>query len=138
MYHRPVPLFLTQLRTNLPVHLIGIWDNGPAHRGEAIRTYLKTANLNLRLVALPAYSPDFNADEAIWDWVREEVTANTCFGTKVKVQDKVGGFFVGLAQRKTDVQQRCRTTLQAQADKLSVAGGQPTTSVHVDFTLVSV
>jgi transposase len=131
-------LFLTQLRTNHPEHLIVIWDNGPAHRGEAIRTYLKTANLNLRLVALPAYSPDFNADEAIWDWVREEVTANTCFGTKVKVQDKVGGFFVGLAQRKTEVQQRCRTTLQAQADKLSVAGGQPTPSVHVDFTLVSV
>ena len=31
-------------------------------------------NLHLRLVALPAYSPDFNADEAVWDWAREEVT----------------------------------------------------------------
>ena len=132
-------LFLTQLRTNHPEHLIVIWDNGPAHRGEAIRTYLTTPNLNLRLVALPAYSPDFNADEAIWDWVRDEVTANTCFGTKAKVHDKVDAFLAGLAQRKTEVQQRCRTTLQAQADKLFVADGPvPAPSDHVDFTLASV
>jgi len=25
-------------------------------------------------VALPTYSPDFNGDEAIWDWAREDVT----------------------------------------------------------------
>ena len=58
-----------------------------------IRTYLTTPDLNLRLIALPAYSPDFNADEAIWDWAREEVTANSCLGTKAKVQEKVSQFF---------------------------------------------
>ena len=36
--------------------------------------------------ALPGYSPDFNADEAIWGWVREEVTGNLCLGTKGAVQ----------------------------------------------------
>ena len=59
-----------------------IWDNGPAHRGEAIRSYLTTPDLQVRLVALPAYSPDFNADEAVWDWAREEVTANELPGNK--------------------------------------------------------
>ena len=78
--------------------MIVIWDNGPAHYGDAIRDYLKTPDLNLRLVPLPGYSPDFNADEAIWDWVREEVTANLCLGTKAKVQEKVGRFFSGLCQ----------------------------------------
>ena len=43
-----------------------IWDNAPAHRREALREYLRTADLNLRLVNLPGYSPDFKADEAIW------------------------------------------------------------------------
>ena len=62
-----------------------IWDNSPAHRGPEIREYLTTPDLKLRLVALPAYSPDLNPDEAVWDWVREEVTANTCFGTAAKV-----------------------------------------------------
>ena len=27
---------------------------------------------------LPGYSPDFNADEAVWGWAREEVTGNLC------------------------------------------------------------
>ena len=43
-----------------------IWDNSPAHRGDVLRAYLATPDLNLRLVNLPNYSPDFNADEAIW------------------------------------------------------------------------
>ena len=50
--------------------------------------YLTTPDLQLRLVALPAYSPDLNADEAVWDWAREEVTANECLGTS-KVQEKM-------------------------------------------------
>ena len=58
--------FLQQLRANHPGPLVVIWDNGPAHRGAAIRSYLATPDLHLRLVALPAYSPDFNADEAVW------------------------------------------------------------------------
>ena len=80
-----------------------IWDNGPAHRGAAIRSYLTTPDLHLRLVALPAYSPDFNADEAVWDWAREEVTANECHGTKAKVQEKMNQFFGGLIHRKDEV-----------------------------------
>jgi transposase len=132
-------MFLQQLRQNHAAPLIVIWDNGPAHRGDAIRTYLGTPGLNLRLVPLPAYSPDFNADEAIWDWVRDEVTANTCLGTKAKVQEKVDAFFARLVERRADVQRRCRTALQTQADALASGAGrlvpQP---VHVDLTLVSV
>ena len=83
-----------------------------------MREYLKTPDLQLRLVALPAYSPDFNPDEAIWAWVREEVTADTCFGTAAKVREKVDAFFAGLAERASEVQHRCRRDLQAQADAL--------------------
>ncbi len=43
-----------------------IWDNAPAHRGDAIGAYLTMPSLNLRLVNLPSDSLDFNADEAIW------------------------------------------------------------------------
>ncbi len=57
-----------------------VWDNAPAHRGEALREYLRTADLNLRLVNLPAYSPDFNANEPIWGWAREEATGNLYLG----------------------------------------------------------
>ena len=93
---RDLHRLLQQLRANHPGPLVVIWDNGPAHRGAAIRSYLTTPDLHLRLVALPAYSPDFNADEAVWDWAREEVTANECHGTKAKVQEKMNQFFGGL------------------------------------------
>jgi len=131
--------FLQQLRGNHPGPLVVIWDNGPAHRGEAIRNYLSTPDLQLRLVALPAYSPDFNADEAIWDWAREEVTANECLRTKAKVREKINEFFGGLAHRKDEVRRRCRTLLQARADALMMTATMPLPSLaNVDPTLALV
>ena len=103
-----------------------------------MREYLATPELNLRLVALPGYSPDFNPDEAIWDWVREEVTANTCFGTAAKVREKVDAFFAGLAERTAEVKQRCRRELQAQADALAGSQSVCAQTKHVDLTLESV
>jgi transposase len=111
--------FLQQLRAHHAEPLSIIWDNGPAHGGEALRTFLATPDVRLRLVRLPAYSPDFNPDEAIWGWIREEVTANTCFGTRAKVQAHVGQFFRDIVQRTDEVKRRCRRTLQAQADALA-------------------
>jgi transposase len=113
--------FLKQLRAKYTQPLIVIWDNGPMHRGPAIQEYLATPGLNLRLIALPAYSPDFNPDEAIWEWAREEVTANTCLGTAAKVRESLDRFFAGLAERMAEVKQRCRRELQAQADALMAA-----------------
>jgi transposase len=110
--------FLKQVRDHHTEPLIIIWDNGPAHRGPELRAWLTTPNLHMRLVPLPAYSPDFNADEAVWDWVREEATANICFGTKTKVQETVDTFFTQLACRTDEVKSRCRTRLQSRADEL--------------------
>ena len=62
--------FLMQLKEKHPGPLTVIWDNAPAHRGEAVREYLRPPGLGLRLVNLPGYSPDFNADEAVWGWAR--------------------------------------------------------------------
>lgn len=110
--------FLKQLREHHLEPLIIIWDNGPAHRGPEMREYLTTPDLKLRLVALPGYSPDFNPDEALWDWIREDVTANTCFGKAAKVREHVDAFFAGMAQRVDEVKQRCRRELQVLADQL--------------------
>ena len=94
-----------------------IWDNSPAHRGEAVREYLRTPGLNLRLMNLPGYSPDFKADEALWGWAREEATGNLCLGTKALVQEKVGNFLEGLVQ-KEEVKRLCHTLLQSKAEVL--------------------
>ena len=67
------------------------------------------------------YSPDSNPDEAIWEWAREEVTANTCFGTAAKVREHLDRFFAWLAERAAEVQQHCCRELQARADALMAA-----------------
>ena len=131
--------FLRHLRAKHSESLIVIWDNGPAHGGEALRQYLTTPDLKLRLVKLPAYSPDYNADEPIWAWAREEVTRNTCLGSKAKVREKVGAFFEGLAKRTDEVKSRCRTALQAQGDAPSQATPQlPSQPDHAVPTLALV
>ena len=147
--------FLRQLREQHAGPLTVIWDNSPAHRGDILRAYLATTGLRLRLVnpvsstvqALPGYSPDFNADEAIWNWVRHEVTANPvsstgqalCLGAKSAVQEKVNNFFTQLAGRQAEVKQRCRTVLQTRAEGLlGKAYADPRRPTNVDSTLLSV
>ena len=49
---------------------------------------------------------------------REEATGNLCLGTRAAVQKRVGNFLAGLASRKDEVRQRCRTTLQSRAEAL--------------------
>ena len=131
--------FLKQLRDKHAGPLNVIWDNAPAHRGDAMRAYLATPGLRLRLVSLPGYSPDFNAAEAIWDWARDEVTANLCLGTKAAVQEKLGLFFAQLAYRTEEVSHRCQTALQARAeDLLRDAQASSYRTIHVDPTLALV
>ena len=81
-----VPLALGEAHFRADAELRGKWvlkgepalvDSTSPRRGEAVREYLRTSGFGIRLVNLPGYSPDFNADEAIWGWVREEATG-TC------------------------------------------------------------
>lgn len=122
--------FLRQLRASHVGPLVVIWDNGPAHGGDAVRDYLATPALALRLVRLPAYSPGFNPDEAIWAWAREEVTANTCLGSKAKVQEGLARFFAGLADRTAEVRPRCRRTPQTLAEAVALESHQA--ALHTD------
>ena len=137
------PAFLMQLRGKHLGPLKAVRDNAPAHRGEAVREYLRTPGLNLRLVNLPGYSPDFNADEAIWGWVRAEATGNLCLGSKAAVRERVGNFLSGLVSRKDAVRRRCRTVLQSKAEALvrdsrpdSPAPGKCTS--HLGLSLVAI
>ena len=120
-------------RQTCPLHQRAIARNGPPPTdrrcitGTAARTIIgasfapvpqRAPGLGMRLVNLPGYSPDFNADEAIWGWVREAATGSLCLGTKALVQGRVSGFLAGLAGRKDEVKWRCRTVLQSREESL--------------------
>ncbi len=66
-----------------------------------MREYLRTPELELRLVNLPGYSPDCNADEAIWGWAREEATGNLCLGSRAAVQRGSANSWPGCPAGKT-------------------------------------
>ena len=61
-------------------------------------------------------SPDFNPDEAI-GWIREEVTANPCFGPKAKVSS-IRPVSSATSPTTDEVKRRCRRTA-SQADALA-------------------
>ena len=130
------------MRERHPGPLSVIWDNAPAHRGEAVREYLRTPGLGLRLMNLPGYSPDFNADEAIWGWAREEATGNQCLGSKVKVQERVGSFLAGLKSRRDEVKRRRphRPAIKGQKSPATLAArfhANPKCTSHLGFGLAS-
>ena len=131
--------FLSRLREGHPEPLAVFWDNAPAHRGETLREYLRTPGLGLGLVNLPGYSPDFNADEAVWGWVRQEVTGDLCLGTKALMRERVGDSLASLAIRKAEVRRSCRTVLQSRAAGLARASQSDsghTPNVHPTLALV--
>ena len=134
--------FLEQLRERHSGRLNVIWDNAPAHRGEAVREYIRTPGLNLRLVNLPGYSPDFNADEAIWGWTREETTGNLCLGTSEAVHERVSSFLAGLTNRKDEVRRRWLPDRPAIKGRKAISGlpaPSPTPgkcTSHLVFSLV--
>ena len=104
-----------------------------------MREFLRAPGLGMRLVNLPGYSPDFNADEAIWGWVREAATGNLCLGTKSRVRERVGNFLTALASRKDEVKRRCRTVLQSRAEALLPASrpdSQHPANAHPTLALV--
>ena len=99
-----------------------------------MRECLKNPGLNIRLVNLSEYNPDFNADEAVWGWVREEATGNLCLGQK-----KVNSFLAILSARKGEVRRRCRTILQSRAGELqrnSQPDSQHPANAHPTLALV--
>jgi len=53
-----------------------LWDGAPYHQAKTVRE--AASALNIRLMPLPGYSPDLMPVEALWRWLREEVTYHHC------------------------------------------------------------
>jgi transposase len=58
--------FLRHLLRHLRGHVIVVWDNGKPHKGEPIRELCRRFR-RLHLERFPAYAPELNPDEGVWD-----------------------------------------------------------------------
>jgi transposase len=63
--HPQVCGFLRELLRHLPGHIIVVWDNGPIHKGDAIREF-EADHPRLHLERFPGYAPELNPDEGVW------------------------------------------------------------------------
>ena len=71
----PTIAVLPRLRAAFPDEaLIVLWDGAPYHRAKAVREAATT--LHITLMPLPGYSPDLMPVEALWRWLREDVTSH--------------------------------------------------------------
>jgi transposase len=88
---------LRRLRAEIPADkLIVIWDGAPYHRAKAV--WAAAESLNIHLEPLPSYSPDLMPVEALWRWVREDVTYHHCHATAEDLIRRVAAFEAELNQ----------------------------------------
>ena len=82
---------LHRLRAELPdSRLIVVWDGAPYHRAKAV--WAAAASLGITLAPLPGYSPDLMPVEALWRWLREDVTYHHCHATTDDLTRRVAAF----------------------------------------------
>jgi transposase len=58
--------FLRHLLRHLRGPVIVVWDNGKPHKGDPIRAFCRR-HRRLRLERFPAYAPELNPDEGVWN-----------------------------------------------------------------------
>jgi transposase len=82
---------LRRLRAEFPDEaLIVLWDGAPYHRAQAVRELART--LGITLMPLPGYSPDLMPVEALWRWLREDVTYHHCHTSAEDLTRRVADF----------------------------------------------
>jgi transposase len=63
--------FLQHLLRHLPGRLLVLWDGAPIHRAQPIKDLLaQGAAERLHWERLPAYAPEVNPDEGIWNYLK--------------------------------------------------------------------
>ena len=82
---------LRRLRAEAPDRtLMVLWDGAPYHRAKAVREIATT--LGVELIPLPGYSPDLMPVEALWRWLREDVTYHHCHASAEDLTRRVADF----------------------------------------------
>jgi transposase len=74
-----VVAFLEHLLREVPGRMIIIWDGAPIHRSHRIKTFLSNgAAQRMPLECLPAYAPELNPGEGLWEQLKGVELRNVC------------------------------------------------------------
>ena len=79
--------FLRHLLRHISGKLLVVWDGLPAHRSKLIRRFLQQGGTKrVQLVQLPAYAPDLNPAEGIWNYLKRVELKNVCCHNLTELQ----------------------------------------------------
>jgi transposase len=79
MTSEDVVAFLEHLLREVPGRLMIIWDGAPIHRSCLIQDFLANgAAPRLHVERLPAYAPELNAGEGLWEHLKGGELRNVC------------------------------------------------------------
>jgi transposase len=71
--------FLRQLLRQLRGKLLVIWDGAPIHHCQPVKDFLAAGGARrLHLERLPAYAPELNPDEGVWNLLKRGELKNRC------------------------------------------------------------
>jgi transposase len=71
--------FLEHLLREVPGRMVIIWDGAPIHRSQLIKSFLANgAAQRLHLERLPAYAPELNPGEGLWQQLKGVELPNLC------------------------------------------------------------
>ncbi|HEY2968004.1 MAG TPA: IS630 family transposase [Casimicrobiaceae bacterium] len=73
--------FLKALRAQIRGRLLIIWDRLNVHRSRLVREWVEAQDGEVQLEFLPAYAPELNPVEGIWNHLKNREIANLCVGT---------------------------------------------------------
>ncbi len=74
-----VVAFLRQLLRQIRGKLLVVWDGATIHRGQAVKNFLaQGAAARVQLERLPAYAPELNPAEGIWQLLKRGELKNRC------------------------------------------------------------
>lgn len=74
-----VVAFLRQVLRCIPGKLLVLWDGASIHRNQDVKDFLaRGAAARLLLEHLPAYAPDLNPDEGVWQHLKRVELRNRC------------------------------------------------------------
>lgn len=114
--------YLEALREAYPDERIRVvWDGASYHRGEEVLQ--RAAELRINVTRLPAYSPDFMPVEALWRWMREDVTYNHCHPDPADLISAVAAFEAKANTRPEEIFSRLhvKTTVDEDQEKLRIS-----------------
>ena len=72
-------VFLGHVRRLVGGNLLAVWDGSPIHRSREIKTFLAEGGSQfVQLEKLPAYAPELNPDEGVWQHLKHVELGNLC------------------------------------------------------------